>query len=482
MGGGDGKVMGLLTRLLRSAVPAPSEEELAQETLRANALLQQAEQALGAAEAYEFLRQYRTLVAASAQKENYNVDDSNEILARHLLAAAEKRGVSYQELLVEQGDETLKQAVDREFKKFKERTNGFLTFKDEASIRWHAMQYSYDAACGYVIGGIHGSLEQQDPAIVASDNFHAWFTGRVEYLKELGSRMKVDDTALPEQLEPVHKAKQEIEERVRTVLEQEHDQHYDAFRSAMNIEDAIRSLVPLIGMSITYQRLLEVNPQNLLPDVTAKLKQFGAELAATREGMLAIKTENALYVTDLPPVTEWSAPQTNVQQLPHPRLQSKHPAEADPEQDDYAALAEGYTQKEASTPARKNGTHSRFERALGIIGSAAVITVLGLGALYFVRTRLNQPEPPTMERLVEQLSRIDVTPAQEAAYVHAFHHTAQEQAYLSMRRAGWCPTQEVLTKLALPFGEYKRSWDKMHARRAELLRTFAADPTYTCRR
>lgn len=479
----DTKSMKLTDRLLSQTLPASPEEDLTQEALRANALLQQAEKAPSAAEAYTSLKQYRALVAQSAQKDIYDVDGSNEIIAKHLLAAAEKRGITYQELLMEQGDETLQQAIAREFKRFKGGINDVLIFEDELSIRWHAMQHAYDAACGYVIGGIHASLEQQDPSKVASDRFHHWFNERIKYLKEIGSRIKADDTELPERLEPVCRAKQQIEEGACNVLEQEHDKHYEAFQNATTLDDAVRAFVPLIGMSITYQRLLEVNPENLVSSITAKLEQLGAELAISEQGTLMIETTDARYITDLPPVTEWSAQQTDVQQYPLPRTQTAQPVARDSEEDDYSIPVHADTQKEPTTPAQKNGKSSRLERALGTLGTVAVVGVLGFGAAYMIQARSNRPEPPTMTQRVEQLPRIEIPPEQEAVYVSSFHHTAQEQAYLDLRRAGWCPTQEAIKKLALPVENGTRpTWEEIYAKRAELLRMYATDPVYACRR
>lgn len=345
--------MGLLARLFNRTTP--SEEDLAQEALRADALIQEARTAESIILALRPLKEFKRLVAASPQKEIYDEYADQEVIAEYILKRAE---TILPTLSLRQHDkkQPFEHAIDHALVEFSEILNGTM---EEQRVRWYALNGLYnnelirlgrivaerkddpnlaiDALVDdyamirktaverlgavenpYFTNGsnspvlfandvvyhnakkrgseeVEGSLEK-DARNIATDSYDAWFNKRIARLQELAANVGYEDAMVGEQLATLRHQKHTIVEGVQEKIEQEHDAAYEGLRTASTLKDAIEQFGQLMLLTYNYQALLDIESPNVFVEEAVKrFEQLGGRVDYPSEDTVRIREGKAEY-------------------------------------------------------------------------------------------------------------------------------------------------------------------------------------------
>lgn len=345
--------MGLIARLFNRT--PPSEEELAQEALRADALIQEARTAESIILALHPLKEFKRLVAASPQKDIYDENADQEVIAEYILKRADN---ILPTLILRQHDkkQPFEHAIDHALVEFSELLDGTM---EEQRVRWHALNGLYNnelVRLGRIvaerkedpnlaidalvddyamirktaverldavenpyftngtnspvlfandvvyrdakkrgIADIEGSLEK-DARNIATDSYDAWFSKRTARLQELPAKVGYEDAALGEQLATLRHQKRTIVEGIQEKIEQEHDAAYEGLNNATTLKEAVEQFGQLLMLSYNYQALLGIdNPKVFVDEAVKKFGTLGARVDYPTEDTVRIRDGKAEY-------------------------------------------------------------------------------------------------------------------------------------------------------------------------------------------
>lgn len=345
--------MGLLARLFNRT--PPSEEELAQEALRADALIQEARTAQSIMLALPTLKEFKQLVAASPQKDIYDEYADQEVIAEYVMRRAQH---ILPMLIPIPGDKKppYEHAINQAITELSEVLNGTM---EEQTVRWYALNSGYNAdlvtlarivaerkddprldsealvndyamirktaveRLGAVenpcftngssspvlfanevvyrdakkrgIAEIEGSLKK-DARNIATDSYDAWFSKRTAQLQELPANVGYEDATLGEQLATLRHQKRTIVEGIQEKIEQEHDDAYEGLRTATTLKDAVEQFGQLLALTYNYQALLGIEDPNVFVEEAVKrFEHLGGLVDYPTEDTVRIRDDKAGY-------------------------------------------------------------------------------------------------------------------------------------------------------------------------------------------